>query len=91
MGCYLEIVENRRLSWTNALEPGFRPVVQTPENLAGIIFTATIDIEPHEAGTKYTARAIHMDPDTSKKHADMGFHEGWSTVVDQLVAYMKSL
>ncbi|MBS1212447.1 MAG: putative glutathione S-transferase-related transrane protein, partial [Proteobacteria bacterium] len=24
-GCYLEIVENERLVWTNALAPGFRP------------------------------------------------------------------
>ena len=24
-GCYLEIVENEKLVWTNALAPGFRP------------------------------------------------------------------
>src|SRR5713226_713595 len=25
VGCYLEIVENERLIWTNALAPGYRP------------------------------------------------------------------
>ena len=25
MACYLEVVENTRLTWTNALAPGFRP------------------------------------------------------------------
>src|SRR5262245_18307815 len=24
-GCYLEIVKNERLTWTNALQPGYRP------------------------------------------------------------------
>jgi uncharacterized protein YndB with AHSA1/START domain len=52
--------------------------------------TAVVSIEPHEGGTKYTAIAIHKDEDTRKKHEAMGFHEGWATALDQLVAYVRS-
>ncbi len=47
--------------------------------------------EPHGSGTKYTAIAIHGDEEGAKKHADMGFHEGWGKALDQLVALVKSL
>jgi len=89
--CYLEVIENRRLIWTNALQPGFRPIAVTPESCAEIIFTAIISMEPHQTGTKYTARAMHPHPESRKKHADMGFHEGWGTCLDQLVEYVKTI
>lgn len=81
LGCFLEVVENRRLVWTDALGPGWRPQAEP-------FMTAVISIEPHGNGTKYTAIAIHADEKTRKKHEDMGFHEGWATALDQLVAYM---
>lgn len=93
-GCYLEIVENEKLVWTNALEPGYRPSNPSPTEVAEcgmIIFTAIISLEPHGSGTKYTALAIHRDEEGRKKHADMGFHEGWGKALDQLVAVAKSM
>jgi uncharacterized protein YndB with AHSA1/START domain len=42
------------------------------------------------AGTRYTAIAIHGDEATRKTHVDMGFHDGWGTVVDQMVAHIKA-
>lgn len=91
-GCYLEIVENRRLVWTNSLEPGFRPAAPDPDASFHLAFTAIIDMEPAGDGrTKYTARALHLDPKDCKAHADMGFEHGWGTVLDQLVEYMKAL
>jgi uncharacterized protein YndB with AHSA1/START domain len=90
LGCYLEIVESKRLIWTIALLPGFRPTPQPPAPMhkpddAVPIFTAFITFEPHGRGTKYTALAKHRDEAGCKKHADMGFHEGWGAVTDQLV------
>lgn len=90
-GCYLEVVENEKLVWTNALEPGFRPA--TPSDGAGcadIVFTAIITLEPHGTGTKYTATAIHRDEAGRETHKQMGFHEGWGKALDQLVALAKS-
>ena len=91
-GCYLEIVENEKLVWTNALEPGYRPARQWPEaGDADLVFTAVIMLEPHGTGTKYTAIAMHRDEAGRKQHEQMGFHEGWGAALDQLVALVKTL
>lgn len=93
-GCYLEIVPERKLVWTSALLPGFRPkpvVAANPSKPCDdMLFTAVISMKPEGKGTRYSALAIHTDPETCKRHEDMGFHTGWGTVLDQLVALMKS-
>lgn len=87
-GCYLEVVPNERLVWTDALLPGFRPVA-TPESGAGLLFSAILLLEPKGAGTSYTAIAKHRDSADRVKHEEMGFHDGWGTVLDQMVEYIK--
>lgn len=82
VGCYLEVVPNERLIWTDALLPGYRP---SPEPF----MTAVLTLEPSGAGTRYVATAIHRDEAGRKKHEEMGFQEGWGTVIDQLVDYVK--
>src|SRR5262245_13182796 len=89
VGCYLEIVPQRRLVWTDALEAGFRPTRQ-PAHL-GFRFTASVSIEPHGKGTKYTAMAMHSDAESRQKHEAMGFHDGWGAAFEQLVAHVKSV
>jgi uncharacterized protein YndB with AHSA1/START domain len=86
-GCYLEVVENRRLVWTSALLPGYRPATDPGPGGVGF-FTAMILIEPEGAGTKYTAIAIHADEKSRVAHEEMGFHQGWGKALDQLVAHM---
>lgn len=83
-GCYLEIVEHRKLVFTDALLPGYRP-------RDGGFFTAFVTMEPVKGGTKYTAIAVHKDEAGRKTHEDMGFHSGWGTALDQLVAYAKMM
>lgn len=87
-GCYLEVIENERLVWTDALLPGFRPAVHQAE---GITFTGMILLEPHEQGTKYTAIVLHKDEATQQQHEAMGFREGWGKALDQLLEVVKSL
>ena len=94
-GCYLEVIPNEKLVWTNALEPGFRPANQ-PEASPGheceeFLLTATISLEPHANGTKYTALVMHADKESRMKHEKMGFHDGWGTALDQLVAMVKKM
>jgi uncharacterized protein YndB with AHSA1/START domain len=89
-GCYLDIVPGRRLVWTGALGPGFRPVDPTPGMPT---ITAIIEIEPAGEGgrsTRYTATCLHSSPAATKQHADMGFEGGWGTALDQMVAGIKS-
>ena len=83
-GCFLEIVPNRKLVWTDALLPGYRP---SPEPF----FTARVTMEPEGTGTRYVATAIHRDEDGRKQHEEMGFYEGWSIVLTQLVEYAKTI
>lgn len=93
-GCYLEVIEHRRLTWTSALEPGFRPVVppEAPPETCGVFaFTAVISLEDAPGGgTRYTALAKHASPAQRKAHEDMGFHNGWGAALDQLVALVQS-
>ncbi len=91
VGCYLEIVEGRKLVWTNALLPGYRPAVSA-EACPGEVFyfTAVVSLEPHGAGTKYSALAMHSEPGSRKRHEDMGFQDGWGAALDQLVALAKT-
>lgn len=87
VGCYLEIVPDRRLVWTDALEGGFRPNRQEPK--LPFRFTAIIAMEPHGNGTKYSATVMHRDEESRNKHDEMGFQAGWGAAFDQLVALVK--
>lgn len=83
-GCFLEVVPNERLVWTDGLAPNYRPKDK------GFI-TAVILLESVGAGTRYTAIALHKDEESVKQHVEMGFHGGWSTALEQLVEYAKTL
>jgi uncharacterized protein YndB with AHSA1/START domain len=84
IGCYLEVIPNERLVWTDALLPGYRP----SENP---FFTAIVTLEPLGNGTRYTAMAIHRDEAGRKRHEEMGFRDGWGKALDQLVAHAKKM
>jgi uncharacterized protein YndB with AHSA1/START domain len=92
VGCYLEIVENERLIWTNAVAPGYRPN-ESPAASPGdsFYFTAVISLEPRGNGTRYSALVMHADAASCKRHEDMGFHDGWSAALDQLITLTKTM
>jgi uncharacterized protein YndB with AHSA1/START domain len=90
-GCYLEVVKNERLTWTNALLAGYRPSISGAPGADDLVMTATILLQKHGKGTKYTAIAMHRNPEDSDKHAKMGFQDGWGTALDQLVALAKKM
>ncbi|MEQ1701729.1 MAG: SRPBCC family protein [Ilumatobacteraceae bacterium] len=85
-GCFLEVVEQRKLVWTSALGPGYRP--NHFDSPVGFPFTAEITIEPEGSGTRYVARVMHPTAAHAAQHDEMGFHDGWGAALDQLVAYM---
>jgi uncharacterized protein YndB with AHSA1/START domain len=87
LGCYLEVIENEKLTWTNALLPAFRPPVLHSQSPVDFFFTASIQLAAQGTGTRYTATVRHGNEAARKQHADMGFHEGWGKALDQLVAY----
>lgn len=95
VGCYLEVVPQRRLIWTSALGPGFRPVAMAAADATNdptcvaLLFTGILTLAPDGTGTRYTATAVHADPDSCGRHEAMGFYNGWSAALDQLVAMCK--
>lgn len=91
-GCYLEVIAGRKLVWTNALLPSYRPsaVTQTcRSDDANFLFTAMIELADHPGGTSYSATVIHADAAGCRQHAAMGFESGWGAALDQLVAMIK--
>lgn len=82
-GCYLEVTPNERLIFTDTLLAGYRP---SPSPF----FTAVLELAGKGAGTRYRAIAMHGYGAARKKHEEMGFHDGWGTVVDQMVDYIKA-
>jgi uncharacterized protein YndB with AHSA1/START domain len=84
-GVYLEIVPNEKIVFTDAYTAGWKPA---PEPF----MTAILTFEDIGNGrTKYTAIARHRNADTAKAHKDMGFYDGWGTVVTQLEEYAQGL
>jgi uncharacterized protein YndB with AHSA1/START domain len=89
IGCYLEVIPEERLVWTDALLPGFRPSKRS--FLSDIGLTATLTFESRGNGTLYTAVVMHRDEEERNRHEEMGFYLGWGTALDQLVALVKTM
>ncbi|SFP88657.1 SRPBCC family protein [Tranquillimonas alkanivorans] len=76
-GCILAAEPDRRLVFTDALGPGWRPA-------AAPFMTAIVTMEPDGDGTAYRAVVLHADRAAREKHEDMGFAQGWGAAADQL-------
>lgn len=84
-GVFLEVVPQEKLVFTDAYTEGWKPAPDP-------FMTALLLLEDaDEGGTKYTAIARHRSTDARKTHEDMGFHDGWGTVCEQLDAYALDL
>lgn len=86
IGTYLIVENQKRLVWTNALGPGFRPKSQVNDSQLGFHFVVDLrlNILPN-GGAKYSAHVMHTDEASRKAHEDMGFEQGWGIALDQLV------
>jgi len=84
-GSFLEIVPEVRLVWTTVLTEGWRPAEPW------LALTAIIALEAQERGTRYSARVLHKNAADSRKHEEMGFYDGWGTVIDQLAVFAERL
>lgn len=85
-GVYLEIVPDRKIVFTDAFTEGWVPAED------GGMMTATLTFEPAEGGrTLYVARCAHPTAEKVRQHEQMGFHEGWGVVADQMEALARTL
>lgn len=84
-GCFLEIVPRERLVFTSMLTGGWRP------NIPWMPFTAVITMADEGEGTRYVARVMHPDEKARAQHEELGFFDGWNTVITQLEAFAQQL
>jgi uncharacterized protein YndB with AHSA1/START domain len=77
-GCFLDILPHERIVFTTVLKEGWQP------NEPWLAMTSIVTMEDEGQDTRYVARALHRNPDDSKKHEEMGFYDGWGSVIDQL-------
>ena len=84
-GVYLEVIPNEKLVFTDTYTEGWKP---NPEPF----MTAILTFEDIGNGrTRYTAVARHRSKETAESHKQMGFYDGWGTVVTQLEDYAQGL
>ena len=76
-GVYLEVVENKKLVFTDAYTSAWEPSDKA-------FMTVIVTFEDLGGKTRYTARARHWTVADREAHEKMGFHEGWGTVAGQL-------
>jgi uncharacterized protein YndB with AHSA1/START domain len=81
--CFLAVDENERIVFTDTLTGGWRPAERP-------FITAIITLTDHPEGTIYAAHVMHGDPATRARHLDMGFEDGWGTVVAQLTRMVEA-
>ena len=91
-GCLLEVIHEKRLTWTSTLVADYRPAppaAADDKECSHLAMTAIVSIAPNDAGTVYTAHVMHSTPDQMKAHEEMGFYEGWGATITQLEELLK--
>lgn len=89
-GTYLRVETNHRLVWTNALLPGYRPAPKLEESAVNFCFTADVQLRETANGTHYMATVMHATSQDRETHERMGFAEGWTIALNQLVVLIDS-
>jgi len=81
-GCFLAVEEQARIVFTDTLTGGWRPTAQP-------FMTAIITLKDHPDGTDYDALVMHKSKADRDMHQEMGFYDGWGTVIEQLAALVE--
>lgn len=85
-GIFLEVTPLRRIVFTNVVDSHWQPQISPVANIVG-----WFEFTPEGNQTHYRAGARHWDEDAMRKHAEMGFEQGWAMVADQLEAVAKRI
>ena len=80
--CFLDVADGERIVFTDALAGGWRPAEQP-------FMSAVITLKDHPMGTDYVAHVMHKNNADRNMHEEMGFYDGWGTVIGQLAALVE--
>lgn len=81
-GCFLAVDETERIVFTTCLVGGWRPAEEP-------FITAVIRFVDHPLGTEYVAHVMHKSNADRSNHKEMGFYDGWGTVIEQLASFVE--
>jgi uncharacterized protein YndB with AHSA1/START domain len=85
-GQYLEVIPQKKLSFTDAFVGDFVPKEGAP------FMVGEITLEDAGPGrTRYVARTLHWSAEDKAKHEAMGFVPGWTQCARQLEELAKTL
>ena len=83
-GVFLELIPNEKIVFSDLMQKGFRPNEQG-------MFTAVITLKSTPTGgTIYHVQAMHITPQKRDEHEQMGFIDGWSKALEQMVEMIKN-
>lgn len=80
--CFLAVDDRERIVFTNALVGGWRPAEQP-------FITAIVTLRDHPDGTEYAAHVMHKTNADRNMHEELGFFDGWGTVIRQLAGLVE--
>jgi uncharacterized protein YndB with AHSA1/START domain len=83
-GCFLAVDSMERIVFTTAMSAGWRPHDGKPLSM-----TASTTFTDHPDGTLYRSYVMHKDRADRDSHEEMGFQDGWGTVIAQLAALVE--
>jgi uncharacterized protein YndB with AHSA1/START domain len=83
-GVYLDAVPNEKIVFTDAFTDAWTPSEKP-------FFVGVLTFADEDGKTRYTAVARHWTAADKQAHEQMGFHQGWGQVADQLEALAKTL
>ena len=84
-GVYLEVIPNEKIVFTDAFTETWKPSAKP--FMVGIITFEDMG----DGRTRYRAVVRHWTAEDKAAHEQMGFHEGWGIVADQLAALAATL
>ncbi|MFC4944474.1 SRPBCC domain-containing protein [Pseudonocardia sp. GCM10023141] len=83
--CFLVVEEFERIVFTNAIDSAWRPTSPAP-----VPMTAEVVLQDCADGTDYRITVRHGDPADCARHAELGFADGWGTVIGQLAGFVEA-
>jgi uncharacterized protein YndB with AHSA1/START domain len=81
---FLVVEDLERIVFTNAVDSAWRPANPSP-----VAMTAELTMGDHPEGTHYRAVVRHGDPASRARHEELGFADGWGTVIGQLARLLE--
>ena len=83
-GCIPYVKEKECIVFTDCMEENWRPTGSS-------FMTAIITMKDRPEGAEYSAIVKHKSAEDKKQHEDMGFHDGWAKVFEQLEEIARGL